>query len=778
MGTVKAKGWGKPNPFHLKLSKLVSSLGGYYRPKYFAPQQMFAANEPGFYAETYDPNSLLLRKNMLTYSQDYSNAAWVKKDSSVVGQKVIPNAVNTTHGITRSNLSSGGANVFSIRAKPDGYNWMAIQFGNVLTYFNLQAGTIGTIGAGLSALMEPAADGYWDCHVMGIAANNNSQIYVATGNGVVSFAGDTVSGILISETQVEWNTVTPSRSYQVVTDWTTEYLASVTNLVGMWEDSLGGTPVTAVERPVGLWLDKKYNYQRGTVLLATETLNFQDGSWTTVGTAVASSPRAFSVSGTAGEGFSKNLGLVIDQYYELTISYTKGSGGSDFRIANAAASATPIIVQATGASGTLRAIFRAVSGSVYFRLGTVADAITITAFNVRAFAGNHATQAVSASRPILTARYNQFLKSEQFTDATWGKDECTADASGLITTSANVGLFTRRLRYASPITFGTTGARTLFRLKAGTQQFVQTYVVNDGEFWVNIDMATGAYTLNGTRAAFGSVSVSNAGDGFFDYVIEYTSNSATATYGAYLQVIDSLAALRAPNSAAIGVTFTIKHADLRYAADGLLAQPMYQRVNTPTDYDTNLFVHYLKFDGIDDSFVTNNMDLSAVNKVTVWLGVVKLSDAAVTVICEHTVSVSTTDGSFHIAGPNSAATSTYQAITRGSATTATRIFSTYAAPSNDVITAAFDNAAASVADANKVRINGIVPASATSGAIANANFANAPFHIGRRANSSFPLNGRVTSIGVRGTIVPTNDTNLKNMEQWTAQKAGKSFVST
>jgi hypothetical protein len=68
-------------------------------------------------------------------------------------------------------------------------------------------------------------------------------------------------------------------------------------------------------------------------------------------------------------------------------------------------------------------------------------------------------------------------------------------------------------------------------------------------------------------------------------------------------------------------------ADLRVANTGVNLPP-YQRVNTATDYDTAGFPHYLRFDGVDDFLQTSSINFTSTDKMTVFAGVRKLSDAA------------------------------------------------------------------------------------------------------------------------------------------------------
>src|SRR5690606_22013677 len=123
-------------------------------------------------------------------------------------------------------------------------------------------------------------------------------------------------------------------------------------------------------------------------------------------------------------------------------------------------------------------------------------------------------------------------------------------------------------------------------------------------------------------------------------------------------------------------------ADLRLTSDAALDQPAYQRVNTSTDYDTQNFIHYLKFDGTDDSLQTPSIDFSGVDKMTVWAGVTKLSDAATGIVCE--LGNGSDTNSFYLAAPGTAA-SNYQVEVEGTGGSTSR-YAPYAAPISSLLT--------------------------------------------------------------------------------------------
>ena len=99
------------------------------------------------------------------------------------------------------------------------------------------------------------------------------------------------------------------------------------------------------------------------------------------------------------------------------------------------------------------------------------------------------------------------------------------------------------------------------------------------------------------------------------------SGTATGVYSAGSHLITCTAGTLTST-----VSGSVTKADLRVANTGA-GLPAYQRVNTATDYDTAGFPHYLKCDGVDDGMVTNSIDFTSTNTMTLVAGLRKLTDA-------------------------------------------------------------------------------------------------------------------------------------------------------
>jgi hypothetical protein len=267
-----------------------------------------------------------------------------------------------------------------------------------------------------------------------------------------------------------------------------------------------------------------------------------------------------------------------------------------------------------------------------------------------------------------------------------------------------------------------------------------------------------------------------------------TANSITSVGGGWWRVTVSMLAASTSTNLEIGLsnsatpaysesmpTYTgdgtsgiyIWGADLRPAsqATGLIG-PTYQRVAAATVYDTAGFLPYLAFDGLDDSMSTNSIDFSAGDKMTVWAGVRKLSDAALAVLCELSATLAN-NGSFGFQAPSSPGSADFRYASRGTAT-ASVAPAGYAAPITNVLTGISNISG----DSAILRINGTQAASSTTDQ-GTGNYGNYSFYIGARADTSSFFNGWMYSLTVRGA--QSSASEISAMESWVAGKTGVSL---
>ena len=149
---------------------------------------------------------------------------------------------------------------------------------------------------------------------------------------------------------------------------------------------------------------------------------------------------------------------------------------------------------------------------------------------------------------------------------------------------------------------------------------------------------------------------------------------------------------------------------------------------------------YLAFDGVDDFMVTPTIT-PGVDKVQVFAGVRKLSDAARGMMFE-TIAAA---GGVRVEAPHIAANASFMIGTRGSLDPGPTISPlTYAAP----VTVVFSGIGEIATDTSILRLNG-AQVTSNVGDQGIGNYASAPFYIGNRGGTSLPFNGNLYGLTVR-----------------------------
>lgn len=554
----------------------------------------------------------------------------------------------------------------------------------------------------------------------------------------------------------------------------------------MWQESSGQTLVTAVEQPVGLWLDTK----EGLRIEAAPTIDgsLNTATWTKGTGWLAPTGTSASCDGTQAADSSLSIANGAADYpvasgyryrWEVVISSATGN------ITITAGSGETRVVAAPGTYY----LFGTGAGNVGSLTAAAGATCIVDSVSIDRVYGNHAIQATSASRPVLSARYNLLTKTEQFDDAAWTKvssgivvtANATTDPLGGSTADKLVGssASTSKEMFNASAAAIVSGQSYVASVYAKAAEYSWIYVCNNNDSTINghyVNLSNGSLGT-AVGASPGTVAVEDAGNGWWRIEVTKAASNTSGFIEIFLATADGAGVPAFTGDDTSGVyAWGAQYLSANAAA---LSNPAYQRVNTSTDYDSEGFIHYLKFDGFDDSLQTPSIDFSSGDKMTVWTGVTKLSDAAAGMICELTANGSSTAGGFYLSGPDSAA-SNYGVSVFGTAQ-AKGVWTTYAAPSSDVAVVGFDITGASIAASIPTnRIDGAAPTTNTQSGVGAGGtvFANAAFNIGRRNNTDTPLNGRLTSLTARGSTTVLADTPRNQMEQYTADKAGQTFTST
>ena len=167
------------------------------------------------------------RVNLLTYSEDFSNAEWTKMAVNLSGGTLIPTTENTYHSIRQQVTLGVMPMALIFEAKAAGYTDVGTYItdnttGGIAAVFTLSgAGSISSTASdgswtGMTSTITALSDGWYRCVLSGNKGAGTIAVpYIAPGaSQATSFAGDGVSGISVRNVQV--NTGLSALPYQRV----------------------------------------------------------------------------------------------------------------------------------------------------------------------------------------------------------------------------------------------------------------------------------------------------------------------------------------------------------------------------------------------------------------------------------------------------------------------------------------------------------------------------------------------------------------------------------
>ena len=377
--------------------------------------------------------------------------------------------------------------------------------------------------------------------------------------------------------------------------------------------------------------------------------------------------------------------------------------------------------------------------------------------------GNHATQVTATKRPVYSRRVNLLTKTDSLSNLAWSTAGVSVSGNRVTASSTNaIHILYQVFPYVP-------NQSVCYRIQVAKKVgfgFFQLCYSNVQRIKCTLNLDTGEYEVSSIGGASAVVTVTDTGTGRFEVTI--TGTNAAAIVPGYFNCGLTTALSGVPTNPYDEPTFMgngeymdLYEPDIRLAIDAHLP---YQWVNTATDYDADpsKFPAYLRFDGVDDALQTANIDFTGTDKMTVWAGVTKLSDAATSIFLESSNDTNSNHGAFYITAPEQPGASSFAFKSRGSLDLNPVDLYGNAAPISRVVAAIGDIGG----DIATIRAGGAsVTGTEDQGA---GNHGNYPLYIGARAGTSLYFNGRLYSLIVRGAQTPLSQ--IQTVESYIKQK--------
>jgi hypothetical protein len=383
--------------------------------------------------------------------------------------------------------------------------------------------------------------------------------------------------------------------------------------VTMYQDAAGTTPVTAVEQPVGLILDRRLGAlgALGENLVTNgdfsgPTSYFTDSAFGGSANITSGQLHVTASGGTYSGVAAPILNYAPAGWYYVEATLVSGTGRFTLDFSDVEG-----VLTNTDRTGpyTYRGFVKLRDSDGYFRpvIRTATSGATSVWDNIsfRRVLGNHAIQATSTARPTLRNRYNLLTFTEQFDNAVWSKDSCTILSNSAVSPDGKAtadkvvsAAATAQTGVGSSVISPSAGVVTQsWSCKQAEVRYVQL-LWNGGisSEYANFDLQTGVVTQ--TNAAIAPV-VTTDDEGYWRLSLSVSAAAGSLTM--FCWAISSPTAGRGavyPGNGTAG--FFVWGAQFTTAADASLP---YQRVALATDYDSDpaKFPLRLNADGLDDA---------------------------------------------------------------------------------------------------------------------------------------------------------------------------------
>jgi hypothetical protein len=225
-------------------------------------------------------------ENLLTFSEQFDNAAWLKfnvtvtanattaPDGTTTAELCYPSSTGAARNLYRSVMTSGLQYAISIYAKAGGLNHLCVYdetgSGVGRAWFNLSTGAVGTVAAGYTASITDAGNGWYRCTVVRTVSGAFYSFGGTDADNSTTSTTSGTNGIYIWGAQLE------QRSS--VTAYTATTTQAITNYIPVLQTAASGVarfdhnPIT--DESLGLLIEEQRTN------LFTRSEEFDNAAWT------------------------------------------------------------------------------------------------------------------------------------------------------------------------------------------------------------------------------------------------------------------------------------------------------------------------------------------------------------------------------------------------------------------------------------------------------------------------------------------------------------------
>ena len=614
-----------------------------------AISRLFSNGEAGVW---YDPSDaaggLTWQRNLLEYTESFDNSYWTPTRGSISAASITDPTggtgayswtateftetyIDRRQGINKTVGSTVTLSCF-IKKETADYCHLLLwdtQANGARCWFNLVNGSVGSntfFGSTYTfndASVTDAGNGWYRC-VLTVNASAGSSVVgrFSPSNGDGDVNSSAGKSIYLWGAQLE--EASTASSYQpILSTFESAFKAANPNHT-LYQDYQGVTPVTAVGEPVGLMLDKSEGLAQGPELVtngdfATDSDWGKGAGWTISG--------GQAVGASANSNLTQSISVSNGSLYKAKFTISSYTSGSINRVQLGGVLGSTLSASAVGEYESL-IIANNTGNSTLYVVGTnfvgSIDNVSVTEIQ-----GSHATQPTSTKRPIY-ARHpeggirNLLNYTEQFDNGAWIKTSMSVVANQ---TTAPDG--TQTADKFTPVgggihlfglnqSIGAGNNTASVYMKKGTGRYGGIRLVNDAfgndRYSVLIDLETGSFVSDYSTGnpPVKAYKIDDSGNGWYRLSVMLQHSTSTMNVSVFTNN---------DNTPAWATTalpeYTANGTDYIYAWGAQLEEATeasnYQKVVTDIDVTESGVgeVYYLKFDGVDDGMLINNLTSSS-----------------------------------------------------------------------------------------------------------------------------------------------------------------------